>query len=172
MFMRAVQVTAARRHRTIAGFLGGALGTAAMSLIMRRAKRAGWLEVIPPREISARVLNLLGLPAPSRRRRKLMGLVVHFAFGSGMGALYGRYSRRAPDLAPGVARAVGFSSLVWLVSYYGWVPLFDLLPLPHQLPLQHNAAMIAGTCLWGAFIGATVTLVDRACSSTMTARAS
>ena len=139
----------------VAGAAGGALGTAAMAGVLALAEDGAWLHAVPPRRIARSALRELGVTVP-RSQARLVGSGAHFLFGTALGALFGHLYERDQARLPGVAAGVGFTTLVWIVSYYGWVPALRFMPLPHALGWRHNAAVVGGTWIWGMLLGAVV----------------
>lgn len=136
--------------RTLAeGAAAGALATGAMTAFMRGAQRAGALGRLPPRIITAEALDAAGVER-TRKEEQALGMVNHFLFGAGAGALYALLPRRHPTLWGGML----FGSAVWLVSYWGWVPALGILPPPPEDRPGRPTAMVIAHWVFGASLAA------------------
>src|SRR4051794_18908702 len=99
--------------RSASGALAGLLATGVMSLVMLAAKRLGALGEAPPRRIVRRMSTVLGPFAPRHRALDAAALAAHFAYGAGLGGLFGLLPARARGLGGSVAFGLG----VWGVNY-------------------------------------------------------
>jgi hypothetical protein len=141
------------RSRLLMGALAGVVGTAAMTAAMNRLHRrlpAEQRYPLPPREISQTLL-----PARDEETAKDASIAAHFAFGSAAAALLAATSRR-----PSVGRGVAGGLLVWLGSYFGWVPGGRILKPVHRHPARRTALMIAAHVAWGAVTALTTRELD------------
>jgi putative membrane protein len=79
--------------------------------------------------------------------KKNGGALVHFAFGSGMGAVYGAIS----ELAPATTRWAGapFGAVLWAAADLGAMPAFGLIKPPHKIPLSRHAEMLGMHVAYG-----------------------
>lgn len=124
----------------------------AMSTTMRGAQAMGLIGKLPPRKITDRALDAVGAGDASRPVRSLAAAANHLAFGMACGALYaslGRARRFAPEPIPGIL----FGTLVWAVSYAGWVPAARILPPPQDDDPKRVATMIGAHVVYGAALG-------------------
>ena len=64
-------------------------------------------------------------------------------------ASLGRARRFAPEPIPGIL----FGTLVWAVSYAGWVPAARILPPPQDDDPERVATMIGAHVVYGAVLG-------------------
>jgi uncharacterized membrane protein YagU involved in acid resistance len=145
-------------QRILAGLIGGAIGTAFMTMAMKRMHRElprGDRYPLPPRRVAMELAEKSGLGPPRRERdRKALTIATHYAFGTGMGAVYSMIvpqTRWAP-----IAAALPFGLAVWAGSYLGWLPAVGLHPPATQESAPRNALMIASHFVWAGTIGATV----------------
>lgn len=141
-------------HALSEGALAGAAATAVMSVVMEGEQRAGWLEnPLGPERITAAGLGALGWHNRPRRAQDALAVAMHFGFGSTLGVIFEflRHRVRAP-WAP-AWQGVIFASLVWLLSYRGWIPLLGLLP-PARAHPSRPLAMLAAHWVYGAVLGA------------------
>ena len=145
-------------RRLLAGLVGGALGSAAMS---------GFLRLmfpllpdhdqypLPPRRIAIRLVTKSGFEVPRRESdRPLLTLSAHYAYGTTLGGVYGLIAPRRPLTA--LAGSVPFALSVWAGSYLGWLPAVGLHPPATRESAQRNALMIAAHFVWVGVIAATV----------------
>ena len=129
----------------IAGFVGTAAMTAAMSRLHRALPRDERYP-LPPREL----VEPLAPTAPDGTVKDL-ALAAHFGFGAGAGALI---AAAAPRLGPAGWSGAGVG--VWALSYLGWAPLLMGMEWPHRHPARRNALMIGVHLVWGAVAGLTL----------------
>lgn len=155
------------------GAAAGIAATAVMSATMLLSQRLGLLGRMPPRKISDHVLGAVGLrhktPEPMK---KAFATVNHFAFGAVCGALFsaGKHvvrralrgrtgSGAAGDARLARAATVGaglaFGTLVWTVSYVGWVPAFGIMPIPSRDRPGRPTSMVLAHWVYGAVLGTT-----------------
>lgn len=145
-------------RRLLAGLVGGALGSAAMS---------GFLRVmfpllpdhdqypLPPRRIAMRLVTKSGFEVPRRESdRRALTLTAHYAYGTTLGGVYGLIAPRRPLTA--LAGSVPFALSVWAGGYLGWLPAVGLHPPATRESAQRNALMIAAHFVWAGVIAATV----------------
>lgn len=127
------------------GAVGGALATAAMSVVMVGGGKAGLMGDQPPKRIVRAVL-----PGGKRRSKPgegVLGAVAHFGFGSGFGALFGLLSRGRP--VP-VSYGVAYALAIWLGSYAGWVPRLTTIPSITRDYPGRPVVMGSGHLVYGA----------------------
>lgn len=79
---------------------------------------------------------------------KAVGSAVHYAFGAGVGGLYGA----AAEIAPVVSRAAGlpFGIAVWLGAHVITVPALGLAPPITRSPAPFEAVELAAHLVYGA----------------------
>lgn len=173
----------------VLGAAGGAAGTAAMgafmqaaaSLISRRAieqteaqqpARPHPLDDISlvgknyqPDEGSTAAMGrivyqaMAGHPPEAPETKTTMSELVHWSFGTSMGALYGVVRGRVP--LPDVAGGTVFGVCVWLFASELMVPLLGLSPGPTQTPLGSHANHAAGHVMYGVVTAATTQTLHR-----------
>jgi uncharacterized membrane protein YagU involved in acid resistance len=142
-------------RRLLIGALGGIVGTAAMTVAMRRMHRRLANQeryALPPREIIESVTR----PARAHRRAdegdlQALTLGAHFAYGAATAALY---NLARPD--HGVAGGAAYGLLVWAASYLGWIPGLAILDPATRHPLRRNGLMLAAHLVWGATTALTI----------------
>ena len=139
------------------GALGGALGTATMSAVMLAARRAGISGQLPPERITEAALDAaVGAGARDERTLELLSTLTHFGFGIGIGALFGVLHRRLHPPAGARLHGIVFATLVWLVSYRGWIPALGLLPPPERDRPGRPVTMVLAHWVYGWTLGTVV----------------
>jgi uncharacterized membrane protein YagU involved in acid resistance len=86
--------------------------------------------------------------ALSRDGKKTGGPIVHYVFGSAIGALFGAVA----EVTPATTRGAGlpFGATVWLVADEIGVPLAGLSQKPQDVPLSTHASALAAHLVYGA----------------------
>jgi uncharacterized membrane protein YagU involved in acid resistance len=79
--------------------------------------------------------------------KKWAGPLVHYAFGTATGALYGLVAARVPEAAAG--RGTAYGSAVWLGADEVAVPAFGLSEGPDKTPLSGHAKALASHLVYG-----------------------
>jgi hypothetical protein len=145
-------------RRLLSGLVGGAAGTAAMTMAMRIMHRQLPSEdrhPLPPRHIAMALADKSGIGRPRREDdRKALTMAVHYGYGTGMGAVYSLIAPRT-RWAPLVA-GLPFGLTVWTAGYLGWLPAVGLYPPATQESAPRNALMIASHVVWAGTIAAVV----------------
>lgn len=129
--------------RLLIGALAGLTATTIMTAAMRRmhAKLPDTERYpLPPREITERVAPT---STPDQNLRD-GSLLAHFGYGAVTGALM---AVRNGGKRAGSGAVIG--TLVWALSYFGWVPGLHILKPATQHPLRRNALMIGAHLVWG-----------------------
>ncbi|MFI6732389.1 DUF6789 family protein [Nonomuraea sp. NPDC050451] len=133
------------------GAVGGAVATAAMSVVMLAGSRAGLMSGQPPKHIVR-----AALPGHKRRRKPgegALGALAHLGFGVTAGALFGLMARgrRTPSTF-----GVGYALTIWISSYEGWIPSLDILPPISEDRPGRPAVMAAGHVVYGTVLALTL----------------
>jgi uncharacterized membrane protein YagU involved in acid resistance len=120
----------------IAGLVGGVIAAGVMSLAHKGLARPQTAPAEQQDDATIKVANgiarwLLGRPVPEDRK-PLAANVVHYAFGAGVGAVYGG----AAELVPRVTMMLGvpFGLAVWLGAHVITVPALGLAEPPTRQP--------------------------------------
>ncbi len=140
------------------GARGGAVGTAAMSGVMLAAQRAGAMRRQPPEAITAAALDAAGEHRQDAATRDALAVALHFAFGAGVGALFGVLHAQLPARVrrhPALSGAA-YATLIWAVSYQGWVPALGILPPATRDAPGRPATMLLAHWVYGATLGVVV----------------
>lgn len=138
------------------GALGGALGTVTMSAVMLLAGKAGLMGEHPPDLIAGKLLDATGVDARSEAAQDALASVAHLGFGVGSGAVFAVLHRRLRLPIPAELHGVVFGTLVWAVSYRGWVPALGIMPPAEEDQPGRPAAMVLAHWVYGATLGAYV----------------
>lgn len=144
------------------GGIGGLIGTAAMSAVMQAAHKAGLVDKLPPEEIAEAALDAAGQPEHSEETQDALALGLHFAFGAGVGAVFAVLHRCLRLPIPAVLQGLVFSTLVWAVSYKGWVPALGIMPPPERDQPGRPQSVLFAHWVYGATLGALVGRPGRA----------
>jgi hypothetical protein len=148
----------------LGGAVAGAVATGPMTLFMVAAHRYLPLHQrtsLPPKAITMDLLNRVNLKQHmNRKQRKRATWLAHVAYGTGVGATYGSFSRAIP--LPPPIKGVVFGLLVWASSYLGWLPAFDVSGSAPDQPMRRNLLMIGAHVVWGAVAGPIAAQFERA----------
>ena len=144
------------------GVIGGCVATAAMSVVMLAAEKTGVMDRQPPEEIAEAALEAVGVP-PDRTgaTEDAVALLAHFGFGATTGALFGVLHRRLRPPIPPVVHGIVFGSLIWAVSYKGWIPAMGIMPPPERDQPGRPATMLLAHWVYGGTLGALITSRER-----------
>jgi uncharacterized membrane protein YagU involved in acid resistance len=145
-------------RRLLSGLLGGALGSAAMTVFLGRMVRRLPREdryALPPRRIAMTLARKSGIGPPARERdRRALTLVAHYSYGTALGAVYAMVAPRSRWGA--LIGGLPFGLTVWSGSYLGWLPAAGLHPPATRESPERNALMIAAHFVWAGTISAIV----------------
>ena len=146
----------------LAGLVGGVIAAGAMSLVHKGvgAQRA---EQQQTEDATVKVASgvsrwLVNRPVPEDKK-PFAGNIVHYAFGAGVGALYGGVA----DVAPRVSVALGlpFGLSVWLGAHVIMVPALGLAAPPTRQPPSKEALEFVLHLVYGAVTEVVRRLVRR-----------
>lgn len=138
------------------GGIGGALGTLTMSTVMVVAERTGLMHRQPPEAITAAALDAAGMHGRDESTQDLLSVVMHFGFGIATGGLFGALHRRLRLPVPAEVQGIVFGTLVWVVSYKGWVPALGIMPPPEHDEPGRPTTMVVAHWVFGGTLGAVV----------------
>jgi len=79
--------------------------------------------------------------------KKPAGAVVHYAFGSATGGLYGAAAEIAPQVTAGLG--LPFGAAFWMIADEGVVPLLGLSKGPTEYPVSTHAYALASHLVYG-----------------------
>lgn len=138
------------------GALGGVIGTITMSAVMAAAAKLGLLGAAPPERITAAALDAAGMRDRGEEAPGALVVLTHLGFGVGSGALFALLHRRLRlPIGPAV-HGIIFSSLVWALSYKGWVPALNIMPPPERDRPGRPATMLLAHWVFGWTLGTVV----------------
>lgn len=142
---------------TVAGCIGGLLAAGAMSLAhvlisaavsksQRQAEQASPKEEDATVKVAAAVVSSFGYQLKEDDKSKA-GTVVHYAFGGGVGAVYGALAELTPNVRIGLGLPFGVA--VWLGAHVITVPALGLTKPPTQQPPSKEAQELGLHLLYG-----------------------
>jgi uncharacterized membrane protein YagU involved in acid resistance len=135
------------------GAIGGAAGTILMSLVMLGAKKAGIMGQLPPERITEAALEATGEAQASKETVDALTVIAHFGYGIGAGTLFGIAVRRLrPSLDLGLLGVI-YGTLIWFVSYKGWVPALGIMPPPERDRPYRPESMLVAHWVYGWTLG-------------------
>jgi hypothetical protein len=148
-----------RKNRVYKGVIAGSIGGLAASWIMTRFQTllARAIEGQPDphkgegedatvktaKKISSGVLN----HPLSEREKKLAGPLVHYAYGAGIGALYGGLAQRYGATKSGFGTAYGAAA--WVLGDEVAVPALGLGKKPAEIPAVRHFQTMAAHLVYG-----------------------
>ena len=136
------------------GVVGGLIGTLGMSALLLAARRLGLVGQLPPERITEAALDTAGLQERPEQAQDALAVLAHFAFGGALGAPFVLLRRRLRLPGPPALQGAVYGSLVWAVSYKGWVPALGILPPPERDRPDRPAIMLLAHWLYGGILGA------------------
>lgn len=144
----------------LAGLIAGAVGAGAMSLVHKGLSAATSASRPPTaaaqqerdedptvKVADAITRPLLHRPLPEDKK-PLAGNLVHYAFGAGVGGLYGALATIMPRVT--VARGLPFGVVVWLAAHVIMVPALGLAPPLTRQPSLKEASELVLHLVYGA----------------------
>jgi len=117
-------------------------------------------EELPTQTVARRVTEQLALRGPLEHPAAA-SQVVHLAFGSAWGSLYGLAAGTLPHLGT-LKGGLTFGMVVWLVSDDVLLPAFRLSAWPHHYPVKSHLYAIAAHAVYGAVVASTFAALGRA----------
>lgn len=168
-----------RQHLAVhvfAGLVGGLAGSFAMERFQRAlgklspdlggAPGGGGQQYRKPQSEPAtyvaadRVACLATGEGIAQRDKPLAGSLVHYAFGGGLGAIYGAVAAHRPQVATGAG--VPFGIAVWVTADEIGVPALGLAKPPTAYPFMDHASGFASHLIYGGATEAVRRLLVRA----------
>jgi hypothetical protein len=163
--MRSARTLLARRSRAArrdlalrrlgAGACAGALATLPMTAVMLVAQRVGAMGRMPPAKITEAGLDAAGAESTPGPLKRAATAALHVGFGAAAGALYAWWSGRGPGRR-GIPQGAAFGTLVWAVSYAGWVPALGIMAPPQRDRQGRPTSMLLAHWVYGGVLGAQV----------------
>jgi len=147
------------------GAAAGALATAAMTAVMLGAKQAGLTGELPPERIARRATDAIPGEPLEDHKQDAIAWLAHFGFGAVAGSLFGLLTTRtsAERESPAIPAVKGtiYATLIWLVSYQGWVPALGFMPPASVDRRGRVAMMLVAHWVYGATLGVLATHLRR-----------
>jgi hypothetical protein len=144
------------------GAQAGVAATAAMSLLLLVARRAGISGQLPPRAIVDTAAEQLPEGSqPDEEEREAAAGVAHFLFGAAAGALFGLATSGLRRIWLSAVLGLLYGSAVYVVSYMGWIPSLGILPPSDEDRPGRVATMVGGHWVYGATLGIVMALARR-----------
>jgi len=138
------------------GGIAGGVATVPMSLVMVAAEKVGLMGRHPPDLIMEAALDAGGLSKHKGKTRDALAVTLHLVFGIGTGALFGGLQHRLRAPFSPALQGVIFGSLVWILSYLGWVPALGIMPSAEHDHLGRPVTMVVAHWVYGGILGAIV----------------
>jgi len=144
----------------VAGAIGGLAGSGAMKLgqwALSPGKHNGLenspqelrekTDEDPTAQVATVLTEKVARIEPGPRAIKVGGALVHYAFGSGLGAVYGAVS----ELVPAARYAAGapFGAAVWAAADLAAVPALGLSKPPNRIPVKQHVQMLGMHIAYG-----------------------
>lgn len=144
------------------GTVAGTIAAVPMSVLMIASRQSGAMPSYPPQDLTEAALDAVDVP-PGKLGIANEGLAIaaHFGFGATSGALFNVLHRRLRLPIPAVLHGVIFGTLVWWVSYMGWVPALEVLPSAEKDHRGRALTTLLAHWIFGATLGF---LVERSAS--------
>ena len=138
------------------GAVGGSVATLGMSMVMLASEQAGFIQRQPPDEIAEAALDAAGVSDATEKETDTVAIALHLAFGAGMGSLFALLHRRLRLPISPILHGIVFGSLVWAVSYKGWIPALGIMPPPERDEPGRPETMLFAHWVYGGILGALV----------------
>jgi uncharacterized membrane protein YagU involved in acid resistance len=153
-----------------AGLIAGAVGAGAMSLVHKGITAATSGAPPPPaaqqqqnEDPTVKVADTITRRVVHRAlpddKKPFAGNIVHYAFGAGVGGLYGGLAAVMPRVTRGLG--LPFGAAVWLGAHVTMVPAFGLAPPVSRQPRPKEALELMLHLIYGAVTETTRRLIRR-----------
>jgi hypothetical protein len=125
-----------------------------MSLFMLAAGRRGWLSEQAPETVTRRSVKAATGVRIRGRELHALTVLLHLGFGAAAGAVYAATLGRARMSWIGSGRVgAGFGTVVWFVSYWGFLPGLGLMPPVSEDERQRPLVMLLAHWIYGGALG-------------------
>ena len=102
----------------------------------------------PPVKLAEKINENLGNKALTKKDKKQAESNIHWAFGTGTGALYGALVEENKGVAMGYG--IPFGTAFWVATHGSTIPAMDLEPFPHEVkPRKFAWNEFAGHLVYG-----------------------
>jgi hypothetical protein len=137
------------------GAIGGINGAACMTVLRLAARRAGWIEKMPPQAVQDRSAWSLGIRAPGGSVGRHVGdHALHFGIGALGGASYSALTGLTKP-SP-IASGVLFGFVFWALGFFVVMPWLGVSRSPRQSRPVENAVNLTAHLVFGAATGLVV----------------
>lgn len=116
-------------------------------------------EEAPTQTIARRIVEGLVQRGPIVHKERA-GRVVHYAFGTAWGGIYGVVAGSAPSLLT-LKGGVAFGLFVWAVSDDILLPWFKVAAWPHHYPVKNHLYAMGAHAVFGAALSAAFVALSR-----------
>lgn len=130
------------------GVLGGAAGSACMTVLRMAARRARLIDTTPPQATRRWLAQRLGREPDTPGTRHVIDALIHVGVGVVGGAVYGALiaDRRQPGLVAGALFGLG----VWVAAFGVAAPRLGITRSPREVSGVENAVNAAAHLIYGA----------------------
>ncbi len=144
----------------VRGSLGGLAATITMTVVMFAGKRLGLLHRPPPKEITQRVGQKIGIPRHDQPEPAALAAtaVAHLSYGMAAGVVYDLIRGLLPK-QPLLAGLL-YGTVLWAVGYLGVMPGLGLYPEPSEVTPSQTAVMIVGHEVYGSTLAQVESLLS------------
>jgi uncharacterized membrane protein YagU involved in acid resistance len=130
------------------GMVGAASGAGCMTVLRMLARRAGWIDLMPPQATGEWLTEQAGVETDHPAAQHILDAVVHWAIGVGAGAVYGALVQeptraRVPD---GALFGLG----VWTVAFGALLPALGITRPVWRSTARETAVNVASHLAYGA----------------------
>lgn len=139
-------------RRVLEGAGSGVFATLTMSVTMLAAKRAGKVGRLPPKLITEKALDTAEVRR-SETTDDVSAMLAHLTFGAGCGGVFALLHPRLPSGLRLPTWGALFATLVWGVSYFGWVPAAGVMPPPQRDRPGRPTSMLVAHWVFGVTLG-------------------
>lgn len=146
-----------RVRRAAYGALGGVGGTLALTGLRKLLSRVGLVQETAPEQVVERLEELGIVDDWSPGARRLLAIVAHFAYGTGIGAALGLLRDERGDVAEETAVGSALGILSWGASWTSVLPLAGV----HRPPWEQRTPRVLLPVIDHAFFGAVWGLLYR-----------
>ena len=126
------------RGRILAGTLGGAVGTLALSGLREAFSRMGLVFETAPMQVVDRAQEVGLVDGWSPRALRLLTVAAHIAYGVGAGMALGLLRRERGGAGQEAAVGSAMGVLVWGAGWSTWLPLTGV----HSPPWEQRSARV------------------------------
>jgi uncharacterized membrane protein YagU involved in acid resistance len=158
------QISARTANALLTGTVAGMIASIPMGMVMfilHRMLPPREQYALPPEEITLRVAADAGAEdmLKAKPTRRAVTWLAHIGYGGAIGSFYPIF-RRLLKISP-LLLGLLYGAGVWVESYFGWLPLFNILRPPTQTPARRNALMLFSHFVWGSLTAIIVEKLEK-----------